>query len=64
VTTITHPAAEAFRRATLRDLVRRRVAATVGVARSLKAEIANLGAAGQLGPDPEVEVGRWTGARV
>jgi hypothetical protein len=64
VTTITHPAAEVFRRATLRDLVRRRVAATVGVARSLRAEIANLGATGQLGPDPEVEVGRWTGARV
>jgi plasmid stabilization system protein ParE len=64
VTTITHPAAEAFRRARLRDLVRQRAAAAVGVARSLKAEIANLGAAGQLGPDPDVEVGRWTGTRV
>jgi hypothetical protein len=64
MTTITRPATEQVRLATLRDLVRRWAAAVAAAARWLRAEIAEIGAAGQLGPDPEIEIGRWTGARV
>lgn len=64
MTTITRPAAEHVRRATLGDLVRRWAAAVAAAVRWLRAEIAEIAAAGQLGPDPEVETGRWTGARV
>ena len=30
----------------------------------LRAQVRELAEAGQLGPDPETEIGRWTGARV
>ena len=63
MTTITHPAVRQDRRATLRDLVRRWAAALRTVAR-LRAAIAGIAVAGQLGPVPDVERGRWTGARV
>jgi hypothetical protein len=66
MTSITHPATEQIRRATLRDLVRRwaAAAALATLARWLRAKIADTALASQLGPDPEVEVGRWTGARI
>jgi hypothetical protein len=64
MTTITRPATEQVRRAALRDLVRRSVAALATLTRRVKAEIADAAAAGQLGRDPETEMGRWTGARV
>lgn len=63
MTTITHPATGQLRRAALRDLVRRW---SIGLAASiprLRTEIRRFAAAGQLGPGPEIEMGRWTGAR-
>jgi len=64
MTTIAHPASEVVPRPTLRDRVRRPLTTAAKAVRWLRAEIAALGDAGQLGPDPEVEIGRWTGARV
>jgi hypothetical protein len=64
MTTITYPGTEHVRRAELRDLVRRAAAARIPLVRRLRVAIHRFAASGQLGPDPEVEVGRWTGARV
>jgi hypothetical protein len=64
MTAITRPGTEQVRRATLRDLVRQWAAAVATLARWLRTEIADIAAAGQLGPDAETEMGRWTGARV
>jgi hypothetical protein len=64
MTSITHPATEQVRRAALRDLVRRATAALAALAHRLRAKFIDIAASGQLGPDPEIEVGRWTGARV
>jgi hypothetical protein len=64
MTTLTHPGTEHVRRAALRDLVRRAGAVRTPLVRRLRAAIHEFAASGQLGPDPEIEVGRWTGARV
>jgi len=64
MTTITRPATEQARRVTLRDLLRGSAAAVAATARWLRAKIIDIAAAGQLGPDPETEMGRWTGARI
>jgi hypothetical protein len=44
--------------------VRQSSGAFRAAAQRLKSAIADLAIGGQLGPEPEVEVGRWTGARV
>ena len=54
--TDTVPSTDTVRRTTLRYLVR--------LARCLKADVSGIAAAGQLGPDAETEVSRWTGARI
>jgi hypothetical protein len=64
MTVITRPSTDAVRRATLRDLVRRSGAGIGLLARRLWGEVVEMAAAGQLGPDAETEMGRWTGARV
>jgi hypothetical protein len=68
MTAITHhstgPSTGLVRRPTLHDRVRRSVAAVATPARWLKAEVARIGAAGQLGPKDETEKGRRTGARI
>lgn len=64
MTTITHPATKQIRRTPLRDRARRPAAAFAARIRSLMARLQGMAAAGQLGPGQEVEVGRWTGARV
>jgi len=64
MTAITRPASEQVRRATPRELVRQLAAAVAAIARCLRTDVADIAAAGQLGPDAETERGRWTGARV
>lgn len=64
MTAITHAAPEHVRRAASRDPVRRAAAALIQLTRRLRASFNGFAASGQLGPDPETEVGRWTGARV
>jgi hypothetical protein len=46
------------------DIPRRIAAAIVRAAKTSGAAIRATVGRGQLGPDPETEVGRWTGARV
>jgi len=64
MTVTTHPDISSIRRPTLRDLVRRWAAGLAPLIQWLRAGFAEIAAAGQLGPDPETEIGRWTGARV
>ena len=64
MTAVTHPTTDAIRRSTLRDLVRRSTSGLASIASRVTTKVADLAAAGQLGPDAETEVGRWTGARV
>ena len=54
------PATHRERRATLRRLT----SIVIVILSRLRGRLAEIGSAGQLGPDPETEVGRWTGARV
>jgi hypothetical protein len=63
MTAITHPGGVAARRSPLRDLVRRSASGVATLARRLRTTVADIAASGQLGPDPETEAGRWTGAR-
>jgi hypothetical protein len=63
MTTITRPATELAQHPTRRHLVRQSAGALRATTQRLKSAIAELAVGGQLGPDPEVEVGRWTGAR-
>ena len=64
MTVITHPSSDAVRRSTLRDLVRRSASGVAKLARRLRTTVAHIAISGQLGPDAETEVGRWTGARI
>ena len=64
MTSIAHPTVEQVRRATLRDIVRKWMAAVTTVARVSRSRIAAIAMTGQLGPGLEVEDGRRTGARV
>jgi hypothetical protein len=64
MTTITRPALRQVRHSVLRGLVRTSAAAFTTPIRSLVTRLNGIAAAGQLGPGREVEVGRWTGARV
>jgi hypothetical protein len=64
VTATTHPATDQVRRLTLRAVVRRSAATVAALVQKLRTEIADVAAAGQLGPDVDAEMGRWTGARV
>lgn len=64
MTTVAHPNTGQVRHEALRDVVRRLTAALATLIRTLRAELSDIAAAGQLGPDAEVEVGRWTGTRV
>lgn len=61
---ITHPSTDAVRRSTMRDLVRRAASGVATLARRLRTKVADISASGQLGPDAETEVGRWSGARI
>ena len=63
MTSIAQPTVEQVRRATLRDLVRKWIAAVATVAR-VPTSIVAIARTGQLGPGLEVEEGRRTGARV
>jgi hypothetical protein len=64
MTTITRPATEQVQRAALGGLVRRSAAAFATLPRRMRSRLVEAAISGQLGPDPEVEVGRRTGARV
>ena len=64
MTAITRTSTEQVRRTMLRRLAQQWAAAVARPARWLWAKGADAAAAGQLGPDPETEIGRWTGARV
>lgn len=64
MTTITHPGTDAVRRSRVRDLVRRSASGVAVVARRLTTKFAEIASSGQLGPDAETEIGRWTGARI
>lgn len=63
MTTVARHATGSVRRSILRGLVRRSAAGVFAFTRSVRAEIAAIAAAGQLGPDAETEIGRSTGAR-
>lgn len=60
----THSSTDAVRHSRLRDLVRRTASGVAILARSLRTKVADIAASGQLGPDAETEMGRWTGARI
>jgi hypothetical protein len=64
MTTIAHPRIDQTRRPTLRQLVQRWADGVTAPVRWLRARYAAIATAGQLGPDAETQVGRWTGARV
>jgi hypothetical protein len=64
MTAINSSRTDLIRRTTRRELARQWAVGLARLARPFKADIAQIAAAGQLGPDPETETGRWTGARV
>jgi hypothetical protein len=64
MTAIIRTSTEQVRRTMLRGLALQWAAAITKPARWLWAKAADAAFAGQLGPDPETEIGRWTGARV
>jgi hypothetical protein len=64
MTTITRPVTEQVRHTVLHGLVGRPAAALATLTRRLRAGLIDIAASGQLGPNREIEVGRWTGARV
>lgn len=64
MTAATHPGASHVRRSSLHGAIRQWTAPLTTLVRRLRAQAAAFAASGQLGPDPEKEIGRWTGARM
>jgi hypothetical protein len=63
MTATTHPRTTGVRRSSLQDAVRQQAGRLTTLVGRLRAKVAAFAAAGQLGPDLEKEIGRWTGAR-
>lgn len=64
MTATTHPAPSRVRRSSLQGAIRQSTGPLTTLVRRLRAQVAEFAASGQLGPDPEKEIGRWTGARM
>jgi hypothetical protein len=63
MTATTHPGTTGVRRSSLQDAVRQPARPLTTLVGRFRAKVAAFAASGQLGPDPEKEIGRWTGTR-